>query len=200
VLQVDQQEFDAQIQRMFAGALKHCSAEHLAAYWTGLHTMALSDVARVVDSVLRQEGETKVLTPGRFWGALRDIKARREVPLAVQPATVHFHGDIWDIRANRHLLGFITEKATHRVYFCSEAVSSCRISAGGAWQDQETVELMAVLLEHKGYWAQEMREFEDDDAIPADMGRAQWNERMGYAMAQTAAIRERYAAKQQAAA
>ncbi|MEP7314256.1 MAG: hypothetical protein ABI859_16855 [Pseudomonadota bacterium] len=163
MLSAERQEFETHIAVLFAGTRMFDTPELREAYWRGLCKMPLVDVVRVIEHHLSQERETKTpeLPPGRFWSVARELKAKRTAapaPLQLTPSPDHTF-DAWDRIANQKLMRHVLQTTRMSRY-------------------RGDRELLAPLLEHKGIWAQEMREAAADGTLPADGDDSWWDDRM----------------------
>jgi hypothetical protein len=92
-----------------------------------------------------------------------------DLPLLSAPA---YHGDGWEIAANRHLLSHIAYQAQKRVYYVGE-------------------NLTAPLVAYKKAWAQDMREW---DGLPlVEDQKRTWAECMARADASIDSVRQQLA-------
>lgn len=75
----------------------------------------------------------------------------------------------WEAEGGLHLLGYILRQSRHKVFFDPDQT--------------------ARLVEAKKYWAQNMRELEEEGNLPTDGGKALWAEYMAGAEAAIRATR-----------
>lgn len=100
----------------------------------------------------------------------------------------------WDRQANDHLLAHVMRQAIKGIHYCCADTLSLKRNIARMGPSEESKALTQPLVECKNVWAQQMRELEDDGALPTDGGKSLWEECMANAEEMVARVRRANAA------
>lgn len=201
MLSIDRENFEKSLRELFAGLDKPLYDPKVEAFWKALAHMSLLEFSRIVESMLQEMAEDADkarqwhdrLTPGDVWMAKRRLRARvaRAIDEQTQPASI-WSGDIWDVQANRLLLGYINDQARASVHYCCDETRSGRRRASEP--SQESRDLTQVLVDYKNAWARDMREMaEHPGGVPKQTQLQSFMECMRRATIEVDAVRNYYA-------
>lgn len=157
MLEADRAEFDRILGELFAAIDKPLGESQRSAFWKGLQTMGLIELARCRDLLIEELRDGEI--PRRFglpdiWAAKRRLRAAAPV----KPIDDGFRGDHWDVAANNHLMAVVLR---------SLAVKRC-------YNPEET----RILVRYKNAWAQDMRETAVNDEVDPQIQRTAWRDFM----------------------
>jgi hypothetical protein len=206
MLSTERDDFDKLLAQLFAALDKPLHDAKREGFWKALSQMGLAEFSRAIDLLLQELAEdadkARVwhdrLTPSDVWSARRRLRARGAASSGqVGPAEKPWAGDIWDIQANRLLLGYINDQARAAVHYCCEETRSGRRRASEP--SQESRDLTQVLVDYKNAWARDMREMaEHPGGVPKPTQLQSFMECMRRATIEVDAVRAYYAQQRMA--
>lgn len=141
---------------------------------------------------LTYSGKSYIPSLPEFLKLCREV-ASDQFPDEQRPAHVsqiagpQSHMDGWDAIANNHLMGYITRKAQHKIYYCSTEMAAGEFKAFDP--DSQTIALTQPLVQAKNVWASDMREAHAAGTVPEDHGKVWWDAAMKNAEAVVIIVR-----------
>lgn len=179
----DRKEFEEQLAVLCAGMDVPCTTERKEAYWRALQQMSLSVFVRTVDFVLSKEIWAKIPKPGQLWEASRRMRASGPPPA---PKDDGYTGDIWDMAANRYLLGYLATQLAAKPHRYGRGASPKLMRAREEDirqlgldmklldASQEFIGTVQRLVAAKNAWAIDMRDLDRGQGVPPETQKAVW--------------------------
>lgn len=180
--------FELHMRTLCAGFDVPCTAERLEAYRKAFGRLDPIGFERLVQYCLSEDGPPRMPTVAKLWASRSEMRARapREAP-AADP----WQGDAWDIAANHHLLGHITQKLASNPsrYGRPPTWHGMRVSKfKNADASPEFIANVQALVEAKKFWAADMRDLaQQHGEVPIELQRKIWADYMAQVGARVAA-------------
>jgi hypothetical protein len=159
----DRGEFETHLGAMFGAWNRVLSADAKQGYWKGCLHMTLADFVRCTTRAIESytsDSSLRLPDVGGLWALKRGLRA----PAPTQSKRYDWGGDLWDQKANLHLLTYVLERPK-------------RYSDGDV-KSERTRACTAALVAAKNEWSKIMREAGEVEL--ADQGEV-WNNCMAIA-------------------
>jgi hypothetical protein len=184
VISTERPEFEKHLAVLCAGLDTPCTEDRKQAYWIGLQRMPLSLFARTVNYMLEEEDWRRIPKPKQIWTSSGRLRAKAPE----QPRDDGWRGDLWDMAANRYLLGHILNamNVNPRCYGAPASVRALAadqraLDVAGLDKHQldaspEFINQVGRLVEAKSLWAADMRDIAVNGEVPVEMQKAVWRD------------------------
>lgn len=145
----DRIDFETQLTQLALAQRVPVSPELIEAYWRALQSLPMFAFTKIVDYCLSEKWTGKMPSVSQVWKLRKEL--RPMPPLVLQPLPVHgptAEFDLWAIRANVLLLGYVTRLVTaNPKRYCD--------NCDGA----------KFLVQAKNLWAFDMRESREERTL-----------------------------------